>query len=557
VKASDLFVACLAEEGVTHVFGVPGEENLDLVDSLRTSAIEFVVTRHEQHAAFMAATFGRLTGRAGVCLSTLGPGATNLLTGIAHAQLGGMPLVAITGQKPLHHNWQGNFQLVDVVGCFEPLTKWNQSIATGDAIPRFVRYAFKVAEGERPGAVHLELPEDVAAEDVPDGAPQKRVTVRRPTADETALDEAAALIRAATRPVLIVSAGANRKRVGRQLRAFVEATGIGAVATQTGKGVLPDDHERSLFSLGIHKKDGAHVAIERADLVICVGYDIVEYPAHVWNEQHDKQILHVDFTEAEPDQSYDPACELVGDIAASLEGLSARLADVDFADDEQRRLRAILDRTLHPTTCAECVPVSYERVVHDVRAVMDRHDIVSLDNTIAKLWFARGYATYDENTLLLDNALATMGAGLAAGMTAKLLNPERRVLVVAGDGGFMMNSQDLETAVRLGLDLVVVILRDDAYGFIRWKQKQDDFPDFGLRFGNPDFVKYAEAYGARGLRLDEGDSLAEVLRQAFELRGVVLVECPVDDTENDRLARDLAADVRAELEAGNNKEKQA
>ncbi|GJM20649.1 MAG: acetolactate synthase large subunit [Planctomycetota bacterium] len=548
MKAADLFVACLAEEGVTHVFGVPGEENLDLLEALRESSIEFVVTRHEQHAAFMAATHGRLTGRAGVCLSTLGPGATNLLTGIAHAQLGGMPLVAITGQKALHHNWQGNFQLVDVIGCFEPLTKWNQSIATGDSIPRFVRYAFKVAEGERPGAVHLELPEDVAAHDVPDGVPQRRVSVRRPTADETALDDAAALIRGARNPVLIVSAGANRKRVGEQLRSFVETTGIGAVATQTGKGVLPDDHPRSLFSLGIHKKDGAHVAIERADLVICVGYDIVEYPPAVWNEDHDKQILHVDFTEAEPDLAYNPACELVGDIAASLEGLCARLSDVDFADAEQARLRTILNEMLHPGTCSDCIPVSYERVVHDVREVMQRRDIVSLDNTIAKLWFARGYATYADNTLLLDNALATMGAGLAAGMTAKMLQPGQRVLVVAGDGGFMMNSQDLETSVRLGLDLVVLILRDDTYGFIRWKQKMEGFAEHALSFGNPDYVKYAEAYGAHGLRVGEPDSLADTLRAAYAHGGVVLVDCPVDNTENDRLATDLAADVRRQME---------
>jgi len=549
MKASDLFVACLVEEGVTHVFGVPGEENLDLLESLRTSPIRFVVTRHEQHAAFMAATQGRLTGRAGVCLSTLGPGATNLLTGIAHAQLGGMPLLAITGQKPVHQNLQGNFQLVDVVPVFAPLTKWNHSLGSAETIPRFVRHAFKLAEAERPGAVHLELPEDIAGVDVPGGRPHRRVTLRRPTADAVALDEAAAVVRSARRPLLLVSSGANRKRVGVQLRAFAEATGIAAVATQTGKGVLPDDHPQSLFSLGLHKRDGAHLAIERADLVICVGYDIVEYPPSVWNEHDDKRILHVDFNMAEPDQLYNPEYELIGDIAASLAGLGERLADCDFADAEQSRLRGILDRSLHPVTCSDCVPVSYERVVHDVRAVMGRDDIVSLDNGIYKLWFARGYSTLAENTLLLDNALATMGAGLAAGMAARLVSPERRVLVVVGDGGFLMNGGDLETAVRLGQDLVVLVLRDDAYGFIRWKQAAEGFPDFAMGFGNPDFVRYAEAFGARGLRVEQAGTLAARLTEAFELGGVVLIDCPVDGSENARLSRDLTADVRRQLEA--------
>lgn len=548
MKAADLFVSCLEEEGVRYVFGVPGEENLALVEALRTSSIELVVTRHEQHAAFMAASYGRLTGRAGVCLSTLGPGATNLVTGLAYAQLGGMPLVAITGQKAIHHNWQGNFQLVDVVGCFEPLTKFSRSLNTGDSIPRFVRYAFKVAEAERPGAAHLELPEDVADEELDGGRPQRRVVPPHPRADEAALDSAADLVARASRPVLIISSGANRKRVGRELRAFVEATGIGAVATQTGKGVLPDDHPQSLFSLGIHKRDAAHVAIERADLVLCVGYDIVEYPPAVWNSERDKRIVHIDFTQAEPDLAYDPICELVGDVATSLAGLARRLEAVDFAGPEQARLRDLIDRELHPATCPDCVPMSYERVVHDVRAVLGRQDIVSLDNTIAKLWFARGYATYDHNTLLLDNALATMGAGLAGGMAARLVHPDRRVLVVAGDGGFLMNAQDLETAVRLGQDLVILILRDDGYGFIRWKQAADGFPEHAMDFGNPDFVRFAEAHGARGLRVEDGQPLAELLEEAFLQGGVTLIDCPVDARENERLNEDLAARVRQQME---------
>lgn len=548
MKASDLFADCLEEEGVEYVFGVPGEENLDLLESLRTRNIRLVVTRHEQHAAFMAATYGRLTGRAGVCLSTLGPGATNLVTGIAHAQLGGMPLVAITGQKGVKENRQGTFQLVDVVGTLRPLTKWNTAILSGRTIPRVVRHAFKVAEDERPGAVHLELPEDVASESVTRCAPQKRLRLRRPVPDDKAIAQALEMIRSAACPIMILSAGANRKRIGKQLRAFVETTGIYAVSTQMGKGVLPDDHPQSLFSLGIHKQDYVHAAIEAADLVITVGYNIVEYPPSVWNERLDKRILHLDFRPAEPDEFYSPDLEVVGDVSYTLWAIHSQIGAVDFRSRRFEKLRAFIDRKLHREPCDASFPITPRRVVREVRQVMGRHDIICLDNGIYKLWFARMYETYAENTLLLDNALATMGAGLASAMTAKLVCPDRRVLAICGDGGFMMNSQDLETAVRLGQDLVVLLLRDDAYGFIRWKQQELGLPDFGMDFGNPDFVRYARAYGAEGLRLDPKCSLAGVLRHAFDTRGPVLVDCPIDYSENSELGGDLVEEARRVLD---------
>jgi acetolactate synthase-1/2/3 large subunit len=560
MKASDLFVRCLEEEGVEYVFGVPGEENLDVLESLRTSSVRLIVTRHEQHAAFMAATYGRLTGRAGVCLSTLGPGATNLLTGIAYAQLCGMPMVAITGQKGVLDNWQGNFQLVDVVGAFRPLTKWNTSIVSARTIPRFVRHAFKVAENERPGAVHLELPEDVASRQLADSRPLRRVRLRRPVPDDKALDQAVAMIRAARRPILVVSAGANRKRIGKQLAQFVDRTGIYAVTTQMGKGVISDDHPRSLFSLGIHKKDYVHVAMESADLVITVGYNIVEYPPSVWNGAKDKTILHLDFSIAEPDEFYSPELEVVGDISYSLWAIHSRLGapgDEEggpepptplFDDPERARLREFLDRKLHGECPEPGYPIKPQAIVRDVRRVMGRDDVICLDNGIYKLWFARRYPTYAENTVLLDNALATMGAGLASAMTAKLVAPGRRAMAICGDGGFMMNSQDLETAVRLGLGVVVLLLRDDAYGFIRWKQQGMGLPDFGMALGNPDFVKYAEAYGAVGLRVGPGDALAAVLEDAFARADSggrpVLVDCPIDYRENAELSRDLTEDVR-------------
>jgi acetolactate synthase I/II/III large subunit len=541
VKGAELFAACLEEEGVECIFAVPGEENLDLLEALRTSRIRLVVTRHEQHAAFMAATWGRLTGRAGVCLATLGPGATNLLTGIAHAQLGGMPFVAITGQKPRRGNWEARFQQVDVVGAFQPLCKWNTSIVSASVIPTAVRHAFKIAEDERPGATHLELPEDAAAEEIESMRPHPRVRLRRPVPDDKAVDLAADLIRRSRRPLVLIGAGANRKRVGRQLAQLVEKTGIYAVSTQMGKGVLPEDHPQSLFAFGIHKKDWVHRAIADADLVITVGYTIVEYPPFVWNEARDKTILHVDFSVAEPDAYYSPSLELLGDISYSLWALHSRLGALGRHDEARARLREFVDGRLHGPVEAG-FPIGPRALVQEVRSAMGREDVVSLDNGIFKIWFARAYRAYAENSLLLDNALATMGAGLAAAMTAKMLLPERRVLAVCGDGGFLMNGQDLETAVRLRLPIVILIVRDDAYGFIKWKQADMGFPEFGMAFGNPDFVLHARSFGAPGLRLERGERLSALLERAFdtaEEEGLpVLVDCPIDYSENAELSRD-------------------
>ena len=540
MKASDLFVRCLEVEGVEYVFGVPGEENLDLLESIRASSIEFVLCRHEQHAAFMAATYGRLTGKAGVCLSTLGPGATNLMTGVAYAQLGGMPLVAITGQKPLFDNEQGNFQILDIVGIMEPMTKWARSMVTARTIPRNVRHAFRLAQDERPGAVHLELPEDVAASHV-EAVAEERMAPRRPVPDDKAIHLALEMLREAKRPMLLISAGANRKRVGKQLRSFVEKTGCFAVSTQMGKGVLPEDHPQSLFTLGIHKRDYVALAIDQADLLVTVGYNIVEYPPAVWNHDKDKRILHVDYTNAEPDEFYDPHVSVVGDIGNAFWRFAQEIGDVRYEAGSFAELRTQIDQLLHASRCERQFPILPQQAVRDVREVMDRRDIISLDNGIYKIWFARLYPAYAENTVLLDNALATMGAGLAGAMAAKIVHPDRRCLAICGDGGFMMNSQDLETAVRLDLDIKILILRDNAYGFIAWKQQGHGFPGFRMDLGNPDFVAYAEAYGAKGLRVESTEGLRQALDQAFEHRGPVLIDCPIDYSENQKLHEDLEA----------------
>ncbi len=529
MKASELFVNQLEEEGVKYAFGLPGEENLHLLEALRGSSIKIVITRHEQAAAFMAATYGRLTGKAGVCFSTLGPGATNLVTGIAHAQLTGAPLVSISAQKPIKENWQAKFQLVDVVNLMKPITKRAASIVDPNTIPTVLRNAFKTAEAERPGAVHVELPEDVSAEET-NAKVQKRGEVRRPGPDHRAIDSAVELIERAKNPLIIVSSGANRKRVSQYLLDFVNKTGMYVAHTQMGKGVIPDDCECSLFATGIHKYDYVNCGIDHADLIITVGYNIVEYPPFIWNRNLDKTILNIDFVESEPDQYFNPAVEVVGDISHSLRRIAEKIKGKRtfpvFA-----KTRALIERKICEDGESR-YPFLPQEIVKRVREVLSEEDIVSLDNGIFKLWFSRLYRAFRPNTLLLDNALATMGAGLSAGIAAKMLYPERRVLAVCGDGGFMMNSQELETAIRYHIPIVVLLLNDNAFGFVKWKQRNLNLEEFGLDLSNPDFVKYAESFGARGMRVERGQNLAGILNQAFSSNEVVLVECPIDYSVN-------------------------
>ncbi len=528
MKASDLFVKQLEEEGVEFIFGLPGEENLDLLESLRTSSIKLILTRHEQAAAFMAATYGRLTGKAGVCFSTLGPGATNLVTGIAHAQLIGAPLVSISGQKALMENRQARFQLIDVISLMRPITKAATSIVDPGTIPTVLRNAFKLAQAERPGAVHVELPQDVAS-GVTEAPLQKSWSIRRSAPAPQSIVAAAGLINRSRYPLIIVSSGANRKLISRQIGEFVGKTGIYVVHTQMGKGVLNDVSEYSLFATGIHGRDYVNCAIDRADLIITVGYNIVEYPPYIWNEHLDKKIISIDFAEAEVDKYYNPEVEVVGDISYSLQLLGKRV--VRKCGTAFKPVREMLDRKLSQDFTTK-YPLTPREIVQHVRSVLGEDDILALDNGIYKLWFSRLYRTYKPNTFLVDNALATMGAGLPAGIAAKILNPGRNVLAVVGDGGFMMNSQELETAVRYDIPVVVLLLNDNGFGFIRWKQKSMGFRSFGVDYSNPDFARYAETYGAVGIRTDKGDNLRELLKEAFSYKKPVLIECPVDYSPN-------------------------
>ena len=531
-KGSDLLVAALENEGVDRIFGIPGEENLDVVESIRKSSIELILTRHEQAAAFMAATHGRLTGRPGVCITTLGPGALNLTTGAAYALLGAMPMVMITGQKGVRSSRQARFQIVDVVAAMKPLTKLSRQIVSPRMIPGVVREAFRVAGEERPGPVHLELPEDIAAEECDAVAPIPPHPVELPLASPLALDRAARMIIEAERPLAMMGAAAARPRSTSDLAQFVLRTGIPYFTTQMGKGTVPGGTELYMGTAALSERDYVHEAIERADLIITIGHDTVEKPPFIMGADGPK-VIHVGYQPATVEQVYFPQTEVIGDIGASLRLLADRLeGKIPNAQALLPLREGILSRIAARDSEDRFTP---QRLVHDVRAVMPADGILALDNGMYKIWFARNYRTRVANTLLLDNALATMGAGLPSAMMAAMLFPERRVMAVCGDGGFMMNSQELETAVRLKLNLVVLIIEDHAFGMIRWKQAVDDFADFGMTFGNPDFVRYAEAYGAKGIRVGAIAELRPALEQAFAAGGVHLVVVPIDYSENERV----------------------
>ena len=549
-KGSDLFVAALENEGVQRIFGVPGEENLDTVESLRTSSIELVVTRHEQSAAFMAATYGRLTGKPGVCISTLGPGALNLATGAAYAHLGAMPMILITGQKAIRSSQQARFQIVDMVATMKPLTKFSRQIISTASIPSLVREAFRVAAEERPGPVHLELPEDVAGEQAVDQAMVPAHRVELPVAHAASLDRAAEMIRSAKRPLVMLGAAASRPRLEDDLARFLARLQIPFFTTQMGKGfssqvtedAFPGDSAAQPIDLwmgtaALSERDYVHTAIDEADVIIAIGHDTVEKPPFIMGPGG-PSVIHVGYSPANVEEVYFPQASVVGDVGPSLSLLADRLEGRLPNASALLPMRAgILARIMARADEARFPPTP-QRIVADVRAVMPDDGIVALDNGMYKIWFARNYRAPVSNTLLLDNALATMGAGLPSAMMAALMYPQRRVLAVCGDGGFMMNSQELETAIRLKLNLVVLILQDDAYGMIRWKQAADDFPDFGLTFGNPDFVKYAEAYGATGWRVESTEGLASTLGAAFEAGGVHLVTVPIDYSENAKVLVD-------------------
>ncbi len=548
MKASDLLVLCLEAEGVRHIFGVPGEENLDVLESLKDSALELVVTRHEQTAGFMAATCGRLTGVPGVCISTLGPGATNLMTASAYAYLGAMPIVMLTGQKPIRSSKQGAFQVIDVVDMMAPVTKYTKQIVGSAYIPARVREAFRLAAEERPGPTHLEIPEDILRE-VADGSPLPASQTRLAVADTASIETAVRMLRESRSPLLVTASGVNRHETCQGLRTFVDRYGIPFISTQMGKGVVDERSPHYVGTAALSDNDFVHRAVDAADVILNVGHSVVEKPAFFMRKDG-VEVIHVDFNSAEVDPVYFPQIEVIGDVANSVHRINETLGPQshwDFSHLED--IKSAARDHFSSLASGQEFPIRPLRLVADVRKAVPEDGVITLDNGMYKIWFARNYPAYGPNSVLLDNALATMGAGLPSAMAARLVNEGAPVVAICGDGGFMMNSQELETAVRLGLDLTVLILRDDAYGMIRWKQEQMGFADFGLTYGNPDFVRYAEAYGATGRRIEGVDELLPTLQEAIEAGGVQVVEVPVDysedhailDHEIPRLARDVGS----------------
>ncbi|MDY7396082.1 acetolactate synthase large subunit [Aureibaculum sp. 2210JD6-5] len=550
MKASDLFIKALENEGVEYIFGLPGEENLDFLESLRKSKkIKLVLTRHEQGAGFMAATYGRLTGKPGVCLATLGPGATNLVTPAAYAQLGAMPLILITGQKPIKTSKQGKFQIIDVVEMMQPLTKSAKQITHGSHIPSIVRESFRLAKEERPGAVHIELPEDIAREEVNNPQLFDVVDFRIPHAGDETISEAVKMIETAKNPLILIGAGANRKRASKALTEFVDAIGIPFFNTQMGEGIINERHPLYLGTAALSDYDFLHEAISHSDLIINVGHDTIEKPPFFMHPDDKRKVIHLNFFPAEIDEVYFPQLNVIGDIADSVLQLTKQLKPNANKWNTDFFLSVKENVTSHLTKYEkdDRFPILPQRMVKITRDVLPDDGIVTLDNGVYKIWFARNYPAYLQNSVILDNALATMGAGLASAMMAKELYPDRKVISVNGDGGFMMNSQELETAVRLGLDLVVIILNDNAYGMIQWKQEGEGFPKYGLDYGNPDFVKYAESFGATGYRPDSVEDFKNTLQTALNSKGVQVIDLAVDYSLNHEILNVLIKEYSKNL----------
>ncbi len=542
MKASDLFVKCLEAEGVEYIFGIPGEENADVMMSLKNSSIRFVLCRHEQGAAFMADVYGRLTGRAGVCLATLGPGATNLVTGVADANMDRAPVVVITGQADTRRQHKESHQNMDVVGMFKPITKWAARVAHPDNIPEMVRKAFKLAEMEKPGACMIELPEDLAHAQT-DKMPIPRQRFRRPAPDYKAVASAIALIREARNPVVLAGNGAIRKRASNQLRIFAERTGIGVINTFMGKGALPRTHPQCLFTMGLQARDRISCVMDQADLVIAVGYDLVEYHPSLWNQGNAKKIVHVDFLPAEVDENYRVDVELANDVADSLWAFNQAFENLDSpmcdgGRHEKIRSEILDDLSEFKDDDTEGV-IKPQKALWDVREVLDADDILLSDVGAHKMWVARYYQADEANTCLISNGFCSMGFALPGAIAAKMVHPDRKVLAVCGDAGVLMNIQELETACRYGVNIVVLIWEDRDYGLITWKQQNQFGDHFDMTFTNPDFVKLAESFGAAGFRVTRSRDLKPTLERAFASNKPALVTMDVDYRENMKLTQRL------------------
>ncbi len=546
MNAAELFVKCLENEGVEYIFGVPGEENAHFMMALENSPIKFILCRHEQGAAFMADTFGRLTGMAGVCLGTLGPGATNLVTGVADANMDRSPLIALTGQADSRRQHKESHQNMDAVRMFRPITKWSQPILHSMNIPEVVRKAFKLAMREKPGACHIELADDIAAYEV-DNEPVPVVTPRRPVPDDTIINQAMDLIRQAKRPVILAGNGAIRTRASQQLRRFCETTGIGVLSTFMGKGSVSRHAPYCLFTIGLQANDHGWVALNEADLIITLGYDLVEYHPRMWNQcgyaKRNCKIIHIDFLPAETDDHYRIDVEIVGDLGHALWKLNERIAaegvpSFDLSSQAEHRKKLLADFAEFKDDDTEGF-IRPQKAIWDIREIMGPDDIVLSDVGAHKMWVARYYHCDEPNTCLITNGFCSMGFALPGAIGAQLVYPDRRVLAVCGDGGFLMNLQELETARRIGANIVIMIWEDNEYGLIKWKQDNQFGSHTDLRFNNPDFVKLAESFDCLGLKVDNARDLKPALEKAFNCNRPALIVIPIDYRENLKLSEKL------------------
>jgi acetolactate synthase I/II/III large subunit len=531
MNTAELLIRCLENEGVQYIFGLPGEENLHILEALKNSQIQFITTRHEQGAAFMADVYGRLTGKAGVCLSTLGPGATNLMTGVADANLDRAPLIAITGQVGTDRMHIESHQYLDLVAMFGPVTKWSQQVVKPAITPELIRRAFKIAQTEPPGAVHIDLPEDVAAMPV-EGMPLHTDAHEHTCASPHSIRQAAEAIAQAQNPMILVGNGAIRANASAALTEFATALNIPVVNTFMGKGVIPYMHDLSLWTVGLQQRDYISCGFDRADLVIAVGYDLIEYSPKKWNPDAKIPIVHVNLTPAEIDRSYIPVTEVIGDISA---GLGAILELVDQSKRPEPYALTLRDeiRTDYAKYANDTgFPVKPQKIIYDLRQVLNAEDIAIADVGAHKMWMARHYHCEQPNTCIISNGFAAMGIAIPGAIAAKLVYPDRKVVAVTGDGGFMMNMQELETAKRIGTPFVTLIFNDGGYGLIEWKQMNQFKSSSYIKFDNPDFVKLAESFGLKGYRVESAESLLPILRMALEQDVPAIIDCPVDYREN-------------------------
>ena len=536
MNTAELLIRCLENEGVEYIFGLPGEENLHVLEALKDSSIQFITTRHEQGAAFMADVYGRLTGRAGVCLSTLGPGATNLMTGVADANLDRAPLVAITGQVGTDRMHIESHQYLDLVAMFSPVTKWNAQIVRPSNTSEIVRRAFKIAQTENPGAVHIDLPENIAAMPVI-GQPLTTGAIEKTYASFHSIEKAAIAISEAKNPLILVGNGAIRDRASEMVTKFATQLTIPVANTFMGKGVIPFTHPLALWAVGLQQRDYISCGFDQADLIIAIGYDLIEYSPKKWNPKADIPIVHISVTPAEIDSSYSPMAEVVGDISDALQEILYRADRAGKPEPHALELRAEIRADYAQYEHDDGFPIKPQKLVYDLRQVMAPDDIVISDVGAHKMWMARHYHCHRPNTCIISNGFAAMGIAIPGAIAAKLVHPNQKVVAVTGDGGFMMNCQELETALRIGTAFVTIIFNDGGYGLIEWKQENQFGHSSFIKFSNPDFVKFAESMGLKGYRIDSCADLIPTLKEALAQDVPAVIDCPIDYRENLRFTQ--------------------